>query len=636
MSLVNFDTNYKIENESFKINFDTTMYKVSYEQLLAAHHDLTYTIDKQISKANALIVSTQNQIAQEGILEDVGNKIKELFIAFINKIKEIWNKIVEKVKAFFRRLFAFFKTDSDIDVLSKLAFGKKGMQLSGESETKKTILLWNEALVKSKIKHFPNLLATDTDIIKALNNLAIHIPKVYSEQFYASMTVIYETIEKIFDMRTSEDFGKVKMDSKIDIVKLRSKLDTMKIKDRSGNDTIIVKNGETFNLVIDTDNDGDSSHWYKADLVRNELEPMKDKIEGYDIDTELLQGLLRTIMDKRKANNADANGEYGVISRLSIMLNNVTRSLERSDLEITQLQASSILSFLNVLLNSLPSGLNTTITSGTMEAIKLLKLLRKSTPLVITDIITPDMIFGVGRKPMPGHIAYAYTNATYGGSLQITDALLAEWSKFTFDDLMSNQMRISPENLIEYEKKRATLAGGDITIHYLGKTGNPAIDGNCFAVPGNVMISLPFIDILFNSAKNKEYKFSKDYIKKAITTHELGHVIHFRKLGIKTVGDGSINGIIVEINLWQKTLKQSEVINPMEAFADAYMVKRMGMDKETYLKINNLIGADFTKDDDDNVTITEDGTAEYNNDEGRVRYNLRIDNIFDLASKIEF
>lgn len=46
MSLVNFDTNYKIENESFKINFDTTMYKVSYESLLAAHHDLTYTIDK--------------------------------------------------------------------------------------------------------------------------------------------------------------------------------------------------------------------------------------------------------------------------------------------------------------------------------------------------------------------------------------------------------------------------------------------------------------------------------------------------------------------------------------------------------------------------------------------------------------
>ena len=74
----------------------------------------------------------------------------------------------------------------------------------------------------------------------------------------------------------------------------------------------------------------------------------------------------------------------------------------------------------------------------------------------------------------------------------------------------------------------------------------------------------------------------------------------------------------------------------MEAFADAYMVKRMGMDKETYLKINNLIGADFTKDDDDNVSITEDGTAEYNNKEGKVRYNLRIDNIFDLASKIEF
>lgn len=523
-----------------------------------------------------------------------------------------------------------------MDVLSKLAFGKKGVQLSGESETKRTILLWNEALVKSKIKHFPNLLATDTDIIKALNNLAIHIPKMYSEQFYAHMVDIYDTIEKIFDIHTSEDFGKVKMDSKIDIVKLRSKLDTMKIKDRSGNDTIIVKNGETFNLIIDTDNAGDSSHWYKADLVRNELEPMKDKIEGYDIDTELLQGLLRTIMDKHRSNNADAKDNYGIISRLTVMLNNVTRSLERSDLEITQLQASSILSFLNVLLNSLPSGLNTTITSGTMEAIKLLKLLRKSTPLVITDIITPDMIFGVGRKPMPGHIAYAFTNASYGGSLQITDALLAEWSKFTFDDLMSNQMRISPENLIEYEKKRATLAGGDITIHYLGKTGNPSIDGNCFAAPGNVMISLPFIDILFNSAKNKEYKFSKDYIKKAITTHELGHVIHFRKLGIKTVGDASINGIIAEINLWQKTLKQSEVINPMEAFADAYMVKRMGMDKETYLKINNLIGADFTKDDDDNVSITEDGTAEYNNDEGKVRYNLRIDNIFDLASKIEF
>lgn len=640
---VDFDSTIdNIATESYKLDFDTAEYKVSYESLLASHHDLKYTIDREISRANALVISTQEQIAQEGMLEDAFNKIKELFLAFIKKLKEIWDKIVEKVKAFFSKLFNFFKTDDDINTIAKITLGKKGKQLTHEDDNSRVILLWNEELVKSKIKHFPNLLAIDKDMIKALNNLCYSFPYHYEEYFPIIMTEHFSVVKLMFNIKNSEEFLDLKRDMKRKIDQFDKALDKLRIPDRNNHPTLIVKNGETYNLTVDTSNEDDNTNWFKAELTKNDT-TIDDEITGYDLSSGLLNGLISVIKDRRGSIRGSTALSM-IHNRLHQDIKVIINKFSDENIELTQQQAGSMLSYLAVTINKLPLGLNQTIMDSTMEAIKLLKLLRKTTPLLVTDIITPELVFGIGRKPLSGMIYNAFASPT---PTTINKEFIDKLSSITFDDLMQNQFIMSELELSTYTKEKFTIANGEITIHYLGRTNHPSIDGNCYALPGNVLISLLAVEKLYNSPINSKYNFSKDYIRKALVCHEVGHIVHLRQLGVTKPGDITLNGIVMEMQQWKQADNRgayashvSKTIAPDEAFADAFMVKKMGMDKETYIKFNNLLAPMINTNEeegyaDDNQSEDENGDMTYtNNKEGKVRYNLRVDNVFDLASQI--